>query len=96
MPRYGRIGGLCVEAVGQGWVAYSPASGETALINDASAAILEVLESGPATSAQVAAQLAADSGADNPELLETVQGCWTTLIDAGLVRACAPVGGAPQ
>jgi hypothetical protein len=96
MPRYARVAGVCVEAIGEGWVAYSPASGETALINDASAALLEVLELDAATSEQVTAQLAADSGGEAPGLLETVSNCWATLIHAGLVREAEQAGGAPQ
>ena len=45
MGRYARIEGVLIEPIGHLWAAFSPASGETILLNDESASILEVLES---------------------------------------------------
>jgi PqqD family protein of HPr-rel-A system len=72
--------------MGQIWVAFSPATGETSLLNDESAAILEVLESGDADTDTVCAALAVDSGLDPNGLSEIVEEAWSRLIEAGLVR----------
>jgi PqqD family protein of HPr-rel-A system len=77
---------VLVEAVGELWVAFSPATGETALLNDESASILEVLEAGPAETAEVCAALALDSGLETSALAEIVDAAWPRLIEAGLVR----------
>ena len=86
MPSYTRIEGALVEPVGHLWAAFSPASGETALLNDESAAILEILESGPAQTSEVCAKLSVDSGLAAESLAELVEASWSRLIDAGLVR----------
>ena len=83
---YGRIDDLLVEAVGSAWAAFSPATGETALLNDEAAAILEVLNAGAASTAAICANLAADSGVDADSLAEIVESSWPRLIEAGLVR----------
>lgn len=72
--------------MGHLWVAFSPATGETALLNDESASILEVLEGGPGTTLSVCADLAKDSGLSSASLTETIEACWPRLIEAGLVR----------
>lgn len=87
MARFARVDGALVEPVGHLWVAFSPVTGETALLNDESAAILEVLEPGPADTAQVCTQLSADSGVETDALTPIVEASWSSLIDAGLVRA---------
>lgn len=85
-PSYGRRDGIVVEPVGDIWAAFSPASGETILLNNESAAILEVLADGPATTQLVAEQLARDIGEQAGALHDLVDGCWTTLIENGLVQ----------
>lgn len=85
-PSYGRRDGVAVEPVGDIWAAYSPASGETILLNNESAAVLEVLAAGPATTRQVAEQLAQDTGDDAGALHDLVASCWPTLIENGLVQ----------
>lgn len=87
MARFARVDGALVEPVGHLWVAFSPVTGETALLNDESAAILEILEPGPAGTTQVCTQLSADSGVEIDALTPIVQASWSNLIDAGLVRA---------
>jgi hypothetical protein len=89
MARFARVEGALVEPVGHLWIAFSPASGETALLNDESAAILEILELGPAGTAQVCEQLSGDSGLAIGALAPIVQASWASLVDAGLVRALA-------
>jgi PqqD family protein of HPr-rel-A system len=87
MTRYARTAGALIEPVGHLWVAFSQRTGETALLNDESAAILEILESGPADTPQVCAQLSVDSGVTAVELVPLVAASWVSLVDAGLVHA---------
>ena len=87
-PRYARIEGVLVEPLGRLWAAYSPACGETALLNDESASVLEVLEQGEGTTASIAATLAADSGLPPLEVADIIGACWPRLIEGGLVREC--------
>jgi len=87
MPRYARTEGALIEPVGHLWVAFSQRTGETALLNDESVAILEILETGPADTSQVCAQLSVDSGVTADELAPLVAASWLSLVDAGLVQA---------
>ena len=75
-----------VEPIGHLWAAFSPASGETALVNDETASVLEVLSLGPANTESVCKHLAADSGVAAGTLTEIIETCWPRLIDAGLVH----------
>jgi PqqD family protein of HPr-rel-A system len=81
-----RVPGLCVESVGSGWAAFSPVSGETLLLNDEAAAVLEVLSDGPATRGTVCAALASDSGTPAAEIEERLAESWEQFVRAGLVR----------
>lgn len=90
MLLYSRCDGVAVEPVSEVWAAFSPISGETILLNNESAAILEVLVDGPATTQQVAEQLAQDMGESGGGLHDLIAGCWSTLIDAGLVQQQLP------
>jgi len=91
MGRYARTEGVLIEPFGHLWAAYSPASGETILINDESASILEVLETGQvAETGAISRTLAADSGLDANDLAVLVEACWPRLIEAGLVRELRP------
>lgn len=84
-----RLSGVIVEALGAGWVAFSPSSGETALLNNECAAILEVLEGGPADVLTICQALAADCGLPVDELLSIVDSHQQVLIQAGLVQLLA-------
>jgi len=86
MRRFARVEGILVEPVGHLWAAFSPATGETALLNDESASILEVLEIDSADTKAVCAVLSSDSGIAPDELCALVDGSWQQLTDAGLVR----------
>lgn len=81
-----RVDDIVVEPLGSWWVAFSPASGESSLLNDESAAILEVLQDGPADALSVCSALAQDTGVPTEGLVSAVQAHWQQLIDAGLVR----------
>lgn len=87
MRRYARTEGVLLEPVGHLWAAFSPATGETALLNDETASILEVLEEGRSEStASLCTTLATDSGIQADELAVVVEACWPRLIEAGLVE----------
>lgn len=86
MRRFARVPGILLEPIGHVWAAFSPASGETILLNDESAAILEVLQSGAASAAEVCLALSDDSGQSVDQLMPFVDSCWPRLIEAGLVQ----------
>ena len=85
-PLFSVVAGTLVEPVGQLWAAFSPLSGETTMLNDETAAILEVLADGPLTAADLCTCLAVDTGQPVGELAPVVDACWPRLIDAGLIR----------
>lgn len=87
MGAYRRVDAVLVEPVGHLWAAFSPATGETTLLNDESASILEVLGSEVMGTTAVCACLAADSGLPSDSLVEIVKASWPRLIEAGLVRS---------
>ena len=85
--RFARVEGIRVEPVGSEWAAWSAASGETHLLNNESAAILEVLdEFGPLQVTQVASQLAGDVGRTFAELGSLIHIALLALEHAGFVR----------
>ena len=86
MGDYRRVDGVVVEPVGHLWAAFSPATGETTLLNDESASILEVLGSEVMGTTEICACLAADSGLPSDSLTEVVRASWPRLVEAGLVR----------
>lgn len=86
MPRYARSEGVLIEVMGHLWAAFSPATGETTLLNDESASILEVLEDDAGSTESICLDLAAASGLDVVSLSEIVEACWPRMIEAGLVR----------
>jgi PqqD family protein of HPr-rel-A system len=89
MPSFACVPGLRVEAIGDVWAAFSPTSGETLLLNDSSAAILEILASGPMEPDAVARVLAADAAVDDTDARQLLRDHWPKLVDAGLVREVA-------
>lgn len=96
MRRFARVERILVEPVGHLWAVFSPATGETVLLNDESAAILEILEMGPADADGVCAVISVDSGIAPDELLGHVEGSWPQLIEAGLVRELPQGSTLPQ
>lgn len=90
MRQYVRTEELLVEPLGHLWAAFSASSGETVLLNDEAASVLEVLLMGAGSTDSVCAQLALDSGLAAGSMVEVVEGCWRRLIEAGLVRQHEP------
>jgi PqqD family protein of HPr-rel-A system len=91
MERYGRADGVLVEPMGHLWVSFSPSSGETTLLNDESAAILEVLESGASDISDICAVLGQDSGRESQSFVAAVADGWPRLLEAGLVYRLSDV-----
>jgi PqqD family protein of HPr-rel-A system len=91
MRWFGRVEGVLVEPLGDIWVAFSPLSGETALVNTESAALLEILASGPAPEEQLYQALADDTGLTAPQVAAAIAPAWGRLIESGFVRECAPL-----
>lgn len=96
MRRFARVDGILIESVGHLWAAFSPATGETALLNDESASILEVLEIEPADTTAICAVLSSDSGIAPDELFALVDGSWQQLTETGLVRELPVIRTNPQ
>ncbi|HOM14834.1 MAG TPA: HPr-rel-A system PqqD family peptide chaperone [Rubrivivax sp.] len=70
---------------------YSPASGQTHLLNDESAAVLELLGLHDGMSpTMICAALAADSGAAASEIEQVMGAAWQLLVDTGLIRQSLP------
>lgn len=88
--RYERVEGLLAEPVGHYWAVYSPASGETALLNDECAAILEVLAAGAGDADTVSMALAEGDREEARAMAGVIEGAWPRLIEGGLVRAVGP------
>lgn len=81
------VPGVRVEPVGEQWAAWSPASGETHLLNDESAAVLELLaEHGSLTTHEAADLLADETGIDATTLSAGIDLSWLPLEWAGLIR----------
>jgi len=85
--RFERVPFIQVELLGDVWAAFSPASGETVLLNDEAAAILEALETSATGNAAIIAEtLAADCGLGVEDLDSHVSGALARLEKMGLVR----------
>lgn len=68
------------------WVAYSPRSGETLILNDESVAILEILGDDLRGTEDVCAILRSDGGPWQHDLPDIVGEGLARLADAGLVQ----------
>jgi PqqD family protein of HPr-rel-A system len=83
------VPGVQLEDLETEFAAYSPLSGATHLLNDTSAALLEILRdkgSSGATSDTVLETLAEEADVPSADLLALIESHWGTLISAGLVR----------
>lgn len=81
----------CLELVPLGdiWVAFSPASAETILLNNESAAILEILADGELDLTAIAKILSLDCGVSEIELLTLIEAHCPRLIESGFLRMVA-------
>ena len=87
MRSFVRAPGVLVESLDGIWCAYSALSGETHLLNNESAAIVEALDPAqPLSAAAVCELLAQDCGLAPAEIQQTVGATWEQLIEAGLIR----------
>ena len=84
---YRSIPGTRLEPLGDMWAAYSPMSGETQLLNDESAAILEwLMGCGVGSGLQAADSLSVDTGLSAAELVPRIRLAWGPLAAAGLIE----------
>jgi PqqD family protein of HPr-rel-A system len=81
-----RVPDLRVEPIGEGWAAFSGLSGETLLMNDEAAALLEVLCDGPAAFGELCAAIAKDASLPPGDIQSRVMESWDQFVRAGLVR----------
>jgi PqqD family protein of HPr-rel-A system len=89
-----RVPGVALEPIGSSWAAFSPLSGETHLLNDTSAAILECLaERGAMPVDALCAELATLSGMTDADVADICAASWPTLVRAGVIRMHGPLAG---
>lgn len=82
---------MLIEDLGDSWAAFSPASGGSHLLNDSSAAIIEVLSSARTMSeAAICAALALETDQTPADIEPAVRAHWDELIRAGLIREVLP------
>lgn len=90
--RFAPPSGLLMAPLGGVWVAYSPLSGETMVINNETAAILEVLRERSGNLASVCEALADEVGMKPADLANTIAVSWTQILEAGLISESTSAG----
>jgi len=90
--RFTRAPGVRVEALagdgGDEWVAFSALSGETHLINETSAAIVDLLdEEVPASIDSIVDRIVGETGLPHDEVRLLLADAWELLLHGGLIRA---------
>jgi PqqD family protein of HPr-rel-A system len=79
--------GVLLEPLGSVWVAFSPASGETHVLNESGAALIQALDaSGPRSAQDVIEHLARDAGMAQAEVEGLLALTWSQYLEAGLIR----------
>lgn len=78
--------GLLLSGVGDHWAAYSPLSGESVVLNNEGAAILEVVAKAPNDIVGVSAILSHDVDLAVEHLTALIHPLWQQLIEAGLLE----------
>jgi hypothetical protein len=78
--------GVTLEAVGQMWASFSPASGETQLLNNEAAAVIEVLLELPRTLAQIDAVMSEESAVALGSITSLLEDTTFELEAAGLIE----------
>lgn len=86
-PAYRTRPGVRAEPIGDLWAVYSPASGDTTLLNDEAAAYLELLAEQPRGAADAARVLAAEIEADPATVGAHVADAFHALETSGLIEA---------
>jgi PqqD family protein of HPr-rel-A system len=82
-----RAEGVLLHPVGEIWVAYSPASAETHLINESGAALIQALdERSPRSRHEVVQSMASDAGLSEAEVEQLLANAWEEYLAAGLLR----------
>ena len=87
---YQSVPGARIEAIGLKWAVWSPLSGDTHVLNDEAAAILEVLTEQGTMATEEVAQALMEPGPDGESQASAIQVMveltWPVLLSAGLVR----------
>jgi hypothetical protein len=83
---------ILVEAVGEMWAAFSPASGGTQLLSDEAAALLEVLSEAPRTMQDAAQAIALESALPLQTVLPMLEDVGIELEAAGLIQGAETLG----
>ena len=92
--KFSRVVGLELVSLGEVWAAFSPASAETILLNNESAAILETLVDGDLDMLTITNVLSRDCGLSEVELLPIIQAHCPRLVESGFLRLIS--GGAVE
>lgn len=79
--------GLSIEPLGDGWVAFSPLSGETMFLNDQCAAIIEVLSEASSDRRAVCGVLSDDAQVSVEQVADVIGQSWAQLVEGGLIVA---------
>ena len=82
--------GTLLQPVGNLWAAYSPASGDTQLLNNEAVAFLEVLREQPRSLEDAADVLAREIGLPVDQILPLLADAAVELTVAGLIRERSP------
>ena len=86
---YQLVPGARIEAIGMKWAVWSPLSGDTHVLNDEAAAILEVLTEQGAMATEDVAQALVEPGPERESQASAIQVMveltWPVLLRAGLV-----------
>ncbi len=79
--------GTLLQPLHSSWAAFSATSGETQLLNNEAAALLEALLERPRTIAEVAELLAADAGVQSSSIMHLLEEAAREFQAAGLIRS---------
>ena len=86
--RFTGVPGVQVVPIGEAWAGFSPLTADTLILNNESAAILEVLALGECSLEQLAAELSTDCDAIADSLLPVLASHCQQLAEAGFIRSC--------
>lgn len=92
MRRFSPVSGVLIEELGTVWAAFSPVSGASHVLNDSSAAILEILSEASTTASaqELANALSNDTGQPPADIEHALADHWDDLVAAGLIREVRP------
>jgi PqqD family protein of HPr-rel-A system len=86
---YRLVSGLRLECLDKQWVAFSPESGETLLMNTEAASVLDVLSAGAMSDSAVCDVLSAETDVPRDEVADSLRSIWPQMLSAGFVKVSA-------